>query len=166
MRCWAVSLIAIICFAVTSPVSATAQVISGGLGLTAEQFGARYGAPQEDIMGSAYTVANGSIVAYDKLGDPIKIVERTFNTSVSYDDAVLTSASLMPSDAVYVGQYVSESDLIVDTYTSEWLMGQFPDPEDWTNADPGTFIVIYGAYNPALGNEQVTRMVLAIGNNP
>ena len=150
------------------PVKARAQteVTSKGLGLMEDAFPALYGAAAEDIMGKAYVVPGGTLVAYASFGDPVGTVERTFAPGVSYEDAVLASASLMPSDAVASGQYVSDADLVVDVYTSEWLRGKFSDADDWTDADPGTFIVIYGAYNPALGNTQVTRMVLAIGNNP
>ena len=147
-------------------VRAQTEVASKGLGLMENAFPALYGAASDDIMGKAYVVPGGTLVAYASFGDPVGTVERTFSPGVSYEDAVLASASLMPSDAVAAGQYVSDADLVVDIYTREGLRGKFPDADDWTDADPGTFIVIYGAYNPALGNTQVTRMVLAIGNNP
>lgn len=89
-----------------------------------------------------------------------------YDTGVSYEEAAAESKTVMPTDAVFQQHYVSEADLVVDVYSSEWLKGQFPDPDDWINAEPGTFIVIYGAYNPALGVEEVTRWVMATGNNP
>jgi hypothetical protein len=140
--------------------------MSRGLGLTEAQFGELYGSAQEDIMGDAYIVGNGRIVAYEGFGDPVSTLERDYDTGVSYEDAVAESKTLMPTDAVFQEQYVNEADLVVDVYSSEWLTGQFPNPNEWINAEPGVFTVSYGAYNPALGVEEVTRWVMATGNNP
>lgn len=147
-------------------IHAQTEVTSKSLGLMEDDFPALYGAAGEDIMGAAYTVSGGKLIAYSSFGDPVSLVERTFSPGVSYEDAVVASQLLMPSDAIAVGQYVSVADIVVDVYTSEWLRAQFPDPDDWINSDPGTFIVEYGSYNPALGNDQVTRMLIGIGNNP
>ena len=140
--------------------------MSGGLGLTEAQFSELYGTPQEDLMGNAYAVENGRVVARENYGDPVGAIDRYYDTGVSYEEAVADSKTLMPTDAVYREQYVNEADLVVDVYSSEWLKAQFPDPDEWINAEPGTFIVTYGAYNPALGVDQVTHWVMATGNNP
>jgi hypothetical protein len=36
----------------------------------------------------------------------------------------------------------------------------------WTNGEPGQFIIGYGGYNPANAINEVTRIVMGLGNNP
>lgn len=150
------------------PVQAIAQteIQTQGLGLTVDELNAVYGMPGENMMGDEYEVGNGHLIAYTLLGDPAPIIERTFTTAVSYNDAVFASQMLIPSDAVAIGQYVNDADIVVDVYTSAWLISQFPDPDDWREAEPGTFVVSYGAYNPMLGTDQVNVMMLGLGNAP
>jgi len=163
--------ILVVALLIPGQVIAQTDVHTQGLGLTTAELTARYGAPLEDIMGDAYDgdayeVGNGKLVAYSLLGDPAPIIERIFILPVSYSDAVMASRTLMPDDAVTVGQYVNDADIVVDVYTSEWLSTKYSDPEDWEGAAPGTFTVSYGAYNPMLGTDQVTVMMLVLGDAP
>lgn len=142
-----------------------AELPSRGLGMTEEQFGDLYGNPQEDMMGNAHAVGNGIIVAYEAFGSPVSTVERIFDTGVSFDDARAESTKFRPTDAVYMETFVSDGGVTVDMYSSEWLKEQFPNVDLWVNTEPGVFTVGYSGYNPAAGINEVTRWVMATGNN-
>jgi hypothetical protein len=72
-----------------------------------------------------------------------------------------------PVDAILLETYLTQVGSTVDLFYSASLADQFPANSDmWINGEPGQFIIGYGGYNPANGINEVTRIVMGLGNNP
>ena len=92
-------------------------------------------------------------------------VKRRWEDGVGLVEARAEGWGLAPADAPRGETSVSEAGATVDLYLNEILRRRFPDG-DWTGGRPGNFIVTDGGYGTAPGIDEVTRMVVAIGNNP
>lgn len=98
-----------------------------------------------------------------------------FETSVEFAiaDEIVTIA--IPVDAERLEAYPAPvSDSCVVLYHSDWLAEVIePNPElealgldQWINAEPGDFIVLYGWEDADPSTERVSWVIVAIGNNP
>jgi hypothetical protein len=98
-----------------------------------------------------------------------------FETSVEFAIAHEIVTIAIPVDAERLEAYpapVSESCVVL--YHSDWLAEVIePNPEleelgldQWVNAEPGDFIVLYGWEDADPSTERVSRIIVAIGNNP
>ncbi len=139
---------------------------SGGLGLSLVDWQSLHGpgADPPGSLGLSYEDGQFDALAFDD--GNIRWLEVRFNVGVSFDDARLLAANYAPPDAQLIGTYVAEFGLPVDLYFSESLAARFPDADDWPEAEPGQFIVIYGQFGPPEGTGDVTTLVMALGNAP
>jgi hypothetical protein len=146
---------------------------SGGLGLTLDDLHAKYGTGASTILGESIPVGNGRLIVKEHNG-VIDALERSFDAGVSFNDAEAIGLLLAPPDAELLQTYLTEVGSTVDLFYSPSLESRFPptfnigDEEysTWVNGEPGQFFIGYGGYNPAVGNNEVTRMVIGLGNNP
>ena len=151
-----------------------APINSGGLGLTEDEFHVRYGTGEPHILGEDIKAGNGGIIVSVTEEGKVDTIERYFNAGVSFEDARFIGLQLAPADAVLVETYLTQVGSTVDLFYSASLEAQFPptrlsgDTElsTWPNGQPGQFFIGYGGYNPANGINEVTRIVMALGNNP
>jgi hypothetical protein len=151
-----------------------ASIDSGGLGLTVDEFHARYGTGEPDILGEVIETGNGRIVFMATEEGKVDFIERYFNQGVSFEDARFAGRQLAPADAVLLETSFTQAGSTVDLFHSPSLEAAFPpamlidDTEfsTWTNGEPGQFTIGYGGYNPANGINEVTRIVMGLGNNP
>ncbi len=87
-------------------------------------------------------------------------IERQWPTGQGTSDIEAAIAALVPDDRDLVDTFAtSGGDRTARVYTSAWLAGLFG-AEQWGGADPGTFLVTFNA------SGEVTRLVIATGNNP
>ena len=135
-----------------------------GLGLTLRQLRALLGPADPTLTGDAFATDKGVLAASAYEREPVAVLERVYDTGVSYDEARAASEALMPADAMYQTTIVTSLGVTVDVYFSQALQQTFPDRELWINAEPGTLTVGYFAYAPDAGVTEVTRWILAIGN--
>jgi hypothetical protein len=155
---------------------ATAPIDSRGLGLPIEEFYARYGeaVPDPVMDGESIFTSNGRIRVRAAGNDKVNAVTRYFDQGVTFEDARATGLGFAPADSVLVQTYTTSVGSTVDLYYSPSLEAQFSESEviegmefpTWVNGEPGQFIIGYGGYNPANGVNEVTRIVMALGNNP
>ncbi len=153
-----------------------APIESGGLGLPIEEFYARYGeaAPDPVMDGEVIRTANGRIRVRAAGNDKVNAVTRYFDEGVTFDEARATGLGFAPADSVLLQTYTTSVGSTVDLYYSPSLEAQFSETHDvdgmefptWVNGEPGQFIIGYGGYNPANEVNEVTRIVMALGNNP
>lgn len=159
------------------PAAAEVAVIdSGGLGLPIGEFYARYGeaVPDTVMYGEVIPTANGRIRVGAANNDRVNSVTRYFDQGVAFEEARATGLGFAPADSVLVQSYTTSVGSTADLYYSAALATQFAETEDidgmefptWVNGEPGQFIIGYGGYNPANGVNEVTRIVMALGNNP
>jgi hypothetical protein len=159
---------------------AVTSIDSGGLGLTVEEFHARYGTGEPDPVGEVIETENGRIVFAATQEGKVDFIERSFNEGVSLEEARVIGMGLAPTDADLVATYITEAGYITevgsttDLFYSSSLKAAFPPTtriagtqfSTWTNGAPGQFTIGYSGYNPANGNNEVTRIVIRLGDNP
>lgn len=139
---------------------------SGGLGLSLVDWQSLHGsgADTPGSLGLSYEDGQFDALAFDD--GNIRWLEVRFGFGVPFGEARLLASLYMPDDAELVGSYVAEFGLPIDLYFSESLRARFTDPDDWPEAEPGQFIVIYGQFGPPEGTGDVTTLVMALGNAP
>jgi hypothetical protein len=159
---------------------AVTHIDSGGLGLTVEEFHARYGTGKPDPLGEVIETENGRIVFTATQEGKVDFIERSFDESVSFEEARFIGMRLAPTDAELVATYITEAGYVTeagsttDLFYSRSLKAAFPPTtrisgtqfSTWTNGAPGQFTINYGGYNPANEINEVARIVIALGNNP
>lgn len=139
---------------------------SGGLGLSQTEWEQTHTQTGKDILGSIYD--EKYVVVFQ--ADNVWYIERQWSTenAVTPDAVEAESQSLIPADSQFVKTYTPEGrpETTVNLYMSESLKSRF-NPEDsitgdwWTGGEPGNFTVQYNQYDAG-----VTRMIIALGNNP
>lgn len=149
---------------------------SGGLGLPIDDFHARYGeaVPDTVMYGEVIPAANGRIRVGAAGNDRVNSVTRYFDQGVAFEEARAVGLAFAPADAVLVESYTTSVGSTADLYYSAALAAQFDATHEidgmefptWVNGEPGQFIIGYGGYNPANGVNEVTRIVMGLGNNP
>ncbi len=134
---------------------------SGGLGLTVEEWEARYGPGVETQLGWMLYRDTWEVAP---LGDHIMHIERLYSESVSVPFAQGNAGPMLPADATLVQTYSPEGrpEALVELYESPSLAAQLADEEFNTAGEAGQFIVLFKV-NPA---GTVDRMIIATGNNP
>lgn len=131
---------------------------SGGLGLQKADFEASHTKTGTDIMGAIYD--NNLIVSFQS--DRVWYIERQWGSDapVTHEDVEVLSATLIPTDSVLVETYNPDGrpETTVNLYMSESLKSRFG---EWIGGEAGNFTIQYNTYDGA-----VTRLIIAIGNNP
>lgn len=146
----------------TNKAQAAQPYASGGLGLTVAAWQKEHGPGTPRSFGLAYE--DGHFWALSGEDGRLIHIEQEI-PAMSIEDARILSTQLMPADAQLVGSYYADFGLLVDLYYSPSLIEQIPN-DDWTDAEPGNFMVIYGQYGPPEGVGPVTDLLVATGNNP
>jgi len=146
----------------TESVTSTAapSAIQGGLGLTKNEWEAGHTQTGKDVVGAIYD--DRFVVLF--IDDRAAYIEEQWTTenAISEAEVELIANQLIPADAMRVETYSPEGrpETIVHVYSSESLATLFS-PDQWGGVDAGTFTV---QYNQREG--RVTRLILALGNNP
>lgn len=142
------------------PTNMPAPFVSQGLGLSQEQWEQRYGPAQQDLPGF---VRYGPYVVAFRDGNAWYIERQWTTADPSYPDAArIEGETLAPSDRSLVHTYSPEGrpETVVHLYASESLKGRFG-ADVWTGGEPGNFTIQYSVFDG-----DVTRMIVATGNNP
>jgi hypothetical protein len=144
------------------------QLPSGGLGLSRNEWEQSHF--KTDLN---YTVfGTGYEGGYDVVFQEEKVwsIERQWNreAAVTPDEVEAESKTLIPTDHQLVKTYHPDGrpETVVNLYRSEWLKNRFNSESSmmgnwWTGGEPGNFTVQYNIYDYG-----VSRMLIAIGNNP
>ncbi|MEZ4591847.1 MAG: hypothetical protein R3D55_12005 [Chloroflexota bacterium] len=144
------------------PTAAPGQIDSGGLGLSRQEWELAHEWLGEGI-GSSQNYANGYAVYF--YSDRVWHLEQEYALDgLLLNEARIFAENLIPADSEFVRTYSPDGipELTVDLYSSESLAQLF-DPDLFTEAEPGNFIVIFGDYEQ---DGRVTRLVIGLGNNP
>ncbi|MBI3958043.1 MAG: hypothetical protein HY328_04460 [Chloroflexi bacterium] len=133
---------------------------SGGLGLSKADWEIQHIQTSTDILGPIYD--NRYVVVFTD--NRVEYIERqrTLQNSVSPQEAEAESRTLIPADSQLVTIYSPRGrpETTVRLYMSEMLKYYFS-KDDFILGEPGQFTVQYNVYD-----NQVTRMIIALGNNP
>lgn len=133
---------------------------SGGLGLSKEDWEVQHTQTGSDIFGPIYD--NQYIVSFRD--NKIWYIERQWSSvnAVSPQDVEAESSTLLPNDSQLVTVYnpSGRPETTVRLYISEALKDRFAE-DDFVGGEPGNFTVQYNTFD-----NQVTRMIISLGNNP
>ncbi|MGQ0603094.1 MAG: hypothetical protein ACT4QE_15540 [Anaerolineales bacterium] len=134
------------------------SLLSGGLGLSKAEWEQAHRQTDTDFLGPIYD--EYYIVMF--ANEHVSYIERQWATPVTSQDAEAEGAMLVPSDAVRMEAYSPDGrpETIVILYTSEYLKTQFAD-EQFVGGEAGNFTLQYNVFDGV-----VTRMIVALGNNP
>ena len=136
--------------------------ISGGLGLSQQEWEQRYG-PGSQSETPGYLWYQGTYLVSFQESNVWYIEQRwSPENAATVDVARAQGAGLIAADSQYIQTYNPEGrpDLVADLYLSQSLISRFSG-DVWVGGQPGNFIV---AYN--ISDFGVTRMVITVGNNP
>lgn len=148
--------------------NSTSSFVSGGLGLSQVDWEKVHTKTDLDY------IAMGT--GYDRIYDVVFqesnvwYIERQWSTDnpVTPDVIKVESQGLIPADSQLVETYSPEGrpETIVNLYMSESLKSRFNSENSvtgnwWTGGESGNFTVQYNQYDYG-----VTRMIIALGNNP
>jgi len=134
--------------------------LSGGLGLSKSDWERKHSVTGLDFG----TMGTGYDHKYDvmfQVGNVWYIESQwSANNAVTVDVIKAEVQNLIPADNKFIKTYSPEgrSETIVNLYYSESLKNRF---NQWVGGDPGNFIVMYNKWDYG-----ITRMIIAIGNNP
>jgi hypothetical protein len=146
----------------SAPSPATQPFISGGLGLSQQEWEQRYG-PGSPSETPGYLWYQGTYLVAFQEGNVSYIEQRwSPENAVTIDDARAQSAGLIPTDSQYSQTYSPEGrpDLVADLYFSQSLISRYSG-NVWVGGQPGNFVVTYTMFDFG-----ITRMVITVGNNP
>lgn len=141
--------------------------LSGGLGLAKNEWENAHELTGDDVFGAIYD--EKYIVAFQV--DTVWYIEQQWTTenALTPEEVEAESQNLIPADSILVETYSPEGtpETIVNLYFSESLKTRFNDEDSsfgswWTGGEPGNFTVQYNQYE-GIG---ITRMIIALGNNP
>lgn len=136
------------------------MVISGGLGLSKEEWESQHTQTGSDILGPVYD--DQYIVGFR--GNRIWYIERQWSSenAVSPQEVETVSSTLLPGDNQLVTVYnpSGRPETTVRLHMSEALKISFAE-DDFVGGELGNFTVQYNTFDG-----QVTRMIIALGNNP
>jgi hypothetical protein len=134
--------------------------ISGGLGLSKEEWESQHMQTGSDILGPVYD--DQYIVGFR--GNRIWYIERQWSSAnaVSPQEVEKVSNTLLPGDSQLVTVYnpSGRPETTVRLHMSEALKIRFAD-DDFVGGEAGNFTVQYNTFDG-----QVTRMIIALGDNP
>jgi hypothetical protein len=140
--------------------------VSGGLGLSQAEWEKRHVLTGKDVFGSIY---DGEYIVAFQVGN-VWYIERqwTAENAVMPEVVEADNRTLIPNDSQLVNTYSPEGrpETVVNLYFSESLKDRFRSEDSltgdwWVGGQPGNFAVQYNLYDFG-----VTRMIIAIGNNP
>jgi hypothetical protein len=136
---------------------------SGGLGLSKPEWEQIYGPGAPTDRPDFFWYQGGTYLVGFQEGN-ISYIERQWppENAVPVDEARRQSGALIPGDSqnLQSGSPEGRADLIVDLYSSPWLVSRFSGGV-WAGGQPGNFTVTFNVYEPG-----VTRMAISLGNNP
>lgn len=138
----------------------TFAAVLGGLGLTEAEWESSHIRTVDDVVGAVY---DSRFIVMFTDGRVAYIEEQWSDVdAIPEADVDANMRPLLPSDAVLLETYSREGrpETFVQVFSSATLAGAFTQ-DQWGAADPGTFTV---QYNRRDG--RVTRLILALGNNP
>ncbi|MCC6603127.1 MAG: hypothetical protein IT327_07950 [Anaerolineae bacterium] len=147
---------------ISQPTAVPGEIASGGLGLSRQEWELAHEWLGEGI-GSSQTYTNGYAVYF--CDDRVWQLEQEYALDgLPLSEARVFAGTLIPVDSEFIKTYSPDGlpELTVDLYLSESLAQLF-DPNLFTEAEPGNFIVIFGDYEQ---DGRVTRMVIGLGDNP
>lgn len=135
---------------------------SGGLGLSKPEWEQIYGPGAPTDRPDLFWYQGIYLVGFQE--GNISSIERQWppENAVIVDEARQQSVSLVPGDSqnLQSGNPEGRPDLIVDLYSSPWLISRFSGGV-WAGSQPGNFTVTFSVSGPG-----VTRMAISLGNNP
>jgi len=144
------------------PTAVPGAIDSGGLGLSRQEWEQAHERAGEGV-GSFEEYADNFSAIF--LSDRVWHLEQAYELDeLTLEEARLSVGNLIPADSERVETYSPEGfpELVVDLYLSQSLAELF-DPDLFTEAEPGNFIVIFGDPDR---DGRVSRMVVGLGNNP
>ncbi|MCC6174662.1 MAG: SH3 domain-containing protein [Chloroflexi bacterium] len=132
---------------------------SGGLGLSRAAWEQSHGSPTRSSILQDYE--SGRFVIGFRDGN-VWHMERVWaaQEAVPLDVARSEGRTLIPSDAQMVGTSERANGRIIDTYTSESLIGRFG-PSSWDGGKPGTFSL---QYRTRTADKLVTSILFRLGD--
>ncbi len=147
----------------TTPTNIPVSIfISGGLGLSQSDWEKTHSKTDLDYL----AIGTGYDGKYDVMFRESNIwyIERMWDMSnaVTPDFVMAESQDLIPADSQFIKTYNPEGrpETVVNLYFSESLNSRFTS-EDFVGGEPGNFTVQYNQYEYG-----ITRMIIALGNNP
>ncbi len=146
--------------AVVAPSTATPTAVQGGLGLSETEWESSHARTGEDVVGAVYddrflvTFLDGRVASIEE--------QWTEANAISEAEVDVIATPLIPADARPVETYSPEGrpETTVRVFSSASLATAFSQ-DPWGGADAGTFTVQYN-----MRDGRVTRLIIALGNNP
>lgn len=134
---------------------------SGGLGLSRETWEDRHGKPERTVSSFVFYAGDYSILF---LEGKVWHLEQQWNTqnAITPEDARFVGEQLAPADRQFIETYSPEGrpEATVNLYFSASLKERFS-PDLFIGGEPGNFVIQYNVHDAG-----VTRMIIALGNNP
>jgi hypothetical protein len=153
------------------PTKPATPLASGGLGLTRAEWEGLYGRQLDSYAGVGVYRREGvrlHVQFFRQEGpETVRSIAREFDPPIGIDEAREYSKPYLPSDSSFLGTFEADpGDLIVDDYTSSWLVDRYPGgrgsrSHPWNATDPGAHMMRFETRDGSV----VLEVTIATGNH-